>query len=239
MTIQEIVSQIKKCGYWEVVIKPEPRQYVKEKIKFDTLIDIVKTNQVRYRDLPFPHLAKGKYSGYYIKETYIESFTQSPYYLGAFRFYKSGQFVHYARMLEDIRGTTRSIFEQSDPPRDIHYLSPAACIFQLTEIFLFASRLATKGVLGDSANIQITLHNLNGRVLRHNDNEHFPFYDKYVCHSDKIECCCKKTPVELQAEHDDLAIQECIKILEQFNFLSKHIHKNLKSDQQDFYGRNS
>lgn len=238
MTIQETISQIKEHGYWEVVMKSEPHQYVKANLSFDALKELITTNQVKHRGIPFPNLAQKKHGDCYIKETYVESFTRLPYCLEAFRFYQSGQFVHYACMLEDMFGATRSRFEQSDPPRDMRYLSPSACVYRLTEIFLFASRLATKGVFGENANIQITLHNLNGRVLRHNDNEHFPFYDEYVCHSNKIECCCNKTPKELQAEHDDLAVQECVKILEQFSFSSKHIHKGLKSDQQDFYGRN-
>lgn len=236
MTVEETIGELKEHGYWEIVLKPEPHQYVKEKFSFDDLQNLVVTNQVKRRGIPFPYLSRRSPSNYYVKDDFVESFTRLGGHLTAFRFYRSGQFVHYVNMVEDTLGAGGSMFELHDPHRGRSYLSPSACLYQLTEIFLFASRLATKGVFGDRTIIQIDLHNLNGRVLRHNDNKHFPFHNEYLCHTNKIPIRLEKTPPELQAEHDDLAVKACTRILEQFGF-SKYDHNALKSDQRDFYGR--
>lgn len=113
-----------------------------------------------------------------------------------------------------------------------------ACIYQLTEIFLFASRLADKGVFGDRANIQVELHYLKGKVLHYTDRSDFPFNNEYVCREDVVASRCKKTPAELKARRDDLAVKECAKILEHFQFSSEHVRDGLKSDQGDFYKKN-
>lgn len=237
MTIEDIIKQIKQCGYWEVVLKPEPPQYDKHRFSLDDLQNLIRTHQVRHRGIPFPDISTRGNGNYYNKETFVESFTQIRNYLAAFRFYQSGQFVCYVRMVEDARGTGGSIFDPIDPQQNERYLSSVTCMYQLTEIFLFASRLATKGVFGNRANIEITLHNLKGRVLRHDAKNCLSCSDDCVCHTDKIPCNHQKTPEELQAEHDDLALKECAKILALFNFPSKYIPEALKSDQQNFYWR--
>ena len=217
-------------------MKPEPHQYVKGKFGIGDLKTLVEANQVRHRGVPFPILAKGNNSNYYPHDTYLESFAQlGNYYLSAFRFYQSGQIVNYVKMAEDPTddGSEPSSHTLSRK-RD---LSPQACIYQLTEIFLFASRLSTHGVFGDRANIQFKLHNLKGRVLTDKESRHFSFSGEHTCHTNSISRCYQKTPAELQTEHDDLALDACVEILEHFDFESKYAREGLKNEQQDLYSR--
>lgn len=235
MTFEETIGKIKKGGYWEISMKPGPGTYDKERFKFDELENLVRTNQVKRRGVPFPYLTDAESQGkYYPRGTYLESFT-SIIHLSAFRFYQSGQFVEYLWMLEDAQDASASMFGPHDPQRGKKFMSPLACIYQLTEAFLFASRLAAKDVFRDRAIVEIKLHGLAGRVLNYSDPRRFPFYTEYPCEADTVSFDCEKTPQELQAEHDELAVEACVKILAYFKFSPKHVLDRVKSDQQDFY----
>lgn len=238
MSCKETLRQIKERGYWKVTMHADPDQYDGGKFGFDDLQDFVRTHQVRYRGIPFPDLEERKQSGYRNNETYIESFTQTCGCLKTFRFYRSGQFVHYSRMLEDVEGSAEQTFARSDPRYGKKFLSTLACIYHLTETFLFASRLADKGVFGDRVNIQIELRGVGGRVLHYADPYDFPFNKEYVCRKDVVDLSCTKTPAELKVKRDNLAVEACAKILEYFQFSSEYVRDGLKSDQEDFYQKN-
>lgn len=239
--VEEIKEKIKERGYWEIVLKPT--QYPEKKFTHKQLRDWLEKHQVQYRGWYYPHLSENRdFGDYYNAQGYVESFVHWGSYLEIFRFYQSGKFVHYMGMQEDRLNDMPSLYVQwtpdmQKPPPEQLFLEATMTLYQFTEIFLFASKLASDGVFGDQVQISIKLHNMNHRFLRSLDVRRAPFHER-ECHTEVIELdTITKTPEELKSEHDKLAIDQTIEILALFDFTSEHIGKVFQDDQKKFYER--
>lgn len=241
--VEEIKAKIKERGYWEIAFKPNPTQYQEKKFTHEQLRQWLEKYQVQYRGWYYPHFSdRTDFGDYYNVQGYVESYVHWGSSIEIFRFYQSGQFVHYMGMQEDRLDDHPPFFEQwrSDmqkPPPEQLFLEPTMTLYQLTEIFLFASDLASEGVFGDQVQISIKLHNMNHRFLKSLDRLRAPFHSR-ECHTEMIEIGpITMTPEELKLDHDKLAIDKTIEILALFDFKSEHIRKVLERDQENFYKR--
>ena len=237
----EVKEKIVEKGYWEIVL--HPIEYVENRFDFTKLTEILGKHQVRYRSWHYPHISNHKMHGdYYNKDNFVESFVHWAEYLENFRFYRSGQFIHYKGMIEDRLDdhprlfSTRTPKIQKDSSKQL-FLEPTLALCTLTEILIFASKLVSEDMFGGEMRISIKLHNMNRRFLKPLSITRFPFFDR-ECHSEIIEL----GPVEfssdsLSTEHDKLAIDWTMKILSMFNFTSEHMREILETDQREFYER--
>jgi len=237
----EVQQKIKERGYWEIVLRPV--QYAEKKFPHQQLRNWLEKHQVQKRGWYYPHLSENKdFGDYYNVQGYVESYVHWASYLENFRFFQSGQFVHNMGIQEDRLDDMPPFGSQWEPsmqqpePKQF-FLEPIMTVYQLTEIFLFASKLASEGVFGEQAQISIKLHNMNHRFLRTLDTRRAGFHGQ-ECHSHIIELGpFTKTPKELESEHAKLAIDSAIEILALFGYTSESIRDTLEKDQQNFFNR--
>ena len=231
-----------KHGYWEITIRPE--EYPQERVSFDHLRDLLQTCQVKYRGWYYPHISNEDMHGqYHNEDNYVQSWVQYAYFAEIFRFYTSGQFVHYTGMYEDRKkdGSVVSLpTENSDitthKPEQV-FLEPVGSLYLLTEIFLFASRLAKKGIFGNSVHITIKLHNQKGRTLKSEDPVH-PRWWNGISHTDMIKLVDLSVDAhQLGFDYDKMAVDAAVNLLGFFNCSSKDLRALLESDQKRIYER--
>lgn len=239
--VAEIKEKIKERGYWEIILRPV--QFPEKKFTHQQLRDWLEKHQVKYRGFYYPHLSTNTdFGDYYNAQGYVESYVHWGPHIEIFRFYQSGQFVHYKGMEEDRMEDLPPMFIQwnpdmQKPPSEQLFLEPTMALYQLTEIFLFASDLASEGVFGDQVQISIKLHNMNHRILRSLDIRRSGFHWRQ-CHTEVIELePTTITSEKLKLEHDKLAIDKTVEILALFDFTSEHIRKVFEDDQKKFYER--
>lgn len=242
--VDEIKEKIKERGYWEIVLKPaNPEDYSEKKFTHEQIRAWLEKHQVRYRGWYYPHFSETRTFGdYYNVQGYVESYVHWGSYLEAFRFYQSGQFVHYMGLQEDRLDDNPPLFAQWDesmqhPPPERLILDPTMAMYQITEILLFASGLASEGTFGDAVQISIKLHNMNHRFLQSLDRFRAPFYDR-ECHTEVIKIGpITMSPDELKLEHDKIAIDKTLEIVALFGLTSEHMRKIFEDDQKKFYER--
>ncbi len=232
----EVMEKIKERGYWEIVMKPGAGQCDEEKFTFGELEGMIEYAQVRYRYMHYP-LPKTRFGGYGNVGTRLESHMHYGRYLSLFRFYRSGKFVHYLGMPEDRLGDDPSPRARWDPaarkPRpDPPFLDFGSTMCQLTEVFLFASKLAARGAFGDRVRILIKLHGTNRRILTSYNRPLKP----HECGRGTIEVDeVAKTPYELWRERDKLAVSACIGVCGAFGLSSAYLKSGLEGVQEAFY----
>ena len=144
MNSDEILTKIKQRGYYQITQRPSSTS---NNLSFSELEDVIKTNQVRHRGLYYPHVADHRFGKFQRVENFLESFQFFRIYVQIWRFYKSGQFRAYLGLPED-RWDDRPPFRmprnegmESEIPHT-KFLEPIMTIYQMTEIWLFASRLS-------------------------------------------------------------------------------------------------
>ncbi len=162
-TIQEtaILSKLCSRGYWRVVIRPTTFQE-KRIARFDDLLPIIDRNSVQLRGWDYPHVDHSRpplrgadwVGQEYDCEDQIE----------VWRFYQSGLFLHYLAIAGDWRdlSTFRPAVPGWAPLRDIDYLDT---IYELMEIFEFASRLALSPAGASPMHVEIDLEHLENRRI--------------------------------------------------------------------------
>ena len=237
----EVKEKIVERGYWEIVL--HPIEYVENRFDFTKLKEILGKHQVRYRGWHYPYISNHKMHGdYYNKDNFVESFVHWAEYLENFRFYRSGQFIHYKGMIEDRLDDRPRLFSTQTPEmqKDLSkqlFLEPTLTLCTLTEILIFASKLVSENMFGEKIRISIKLHNMNHRFLKSLSFMRVPFFDR-KCHSEIIELGPVEFSIDsLNIEYDKLAIDWTMKILLMFNFTSEHMREILETDQREFYER--
>ncbi|MCH7647177.1 MAG: hypothetical protein IIA83_01030 [Thaumarchaeota archaeon] len=237
---EEIKDKIKERGYWEIVLKPT--QYPEKLFSLNELRNILEECQVRHREWYYPHISNHQeYGDYYNVDNYVESWIRWGEHAEVFRFYQSGQFIHYKGMPEDRRDDHPPLFTKWDPsfehpPPTQSFLKPFMALYSLTEIFLFASKLAQKEVFGEDIYISIKLHGQLHRILKTVDPMRAGFVHHNECHSKTIDLGPSVvTREQLRLEHDEMAVKNAIRVLELFNYTSEHLKKSFEDDQKEFY----
>ena len=102
---------------------------------------------------------------------------------------------------------------------------------------MFASNLAARNVLGDAADIGITLHKQDGRTLRYGD-EFGGFQEAGVSRSPSIRLGSGRVSTDrLRTDHDAMAIADGIRMMEAYNEDEEGLGDALRGWQADFHRR--
>lgn len=212
LTSDDAKEKFKSKGYWEIVIRPS--KFIEKRIpSLRDCVDIIRDNNVLFRGWDYPHYdsSNGPIPG----GDYMEqSFCWEEYgHIEIWRYYQSGQFAHYLAVWED---WDRGIKDRGNN-RDPKVLNLISTIYLLTEIFEFAARLGTKGYLGDSCEIKITLHDAKDRSLISPVGFLSP---NYVSNLPEISYSVILSVSDLIGNADDHALTAAKYLFERFNWLS-------------------
>ncbi|NQV16639.1 hypothetical protein HQ531_14345 [bacterium] len=161
--MEALLKKIHSTGYWRVQVRPTHFDE-KKIISLKESWDIVETSVVFLRGWDYPHIdLEHKEHGVDFIGSSADFGSSKEYW----RLYQSGMFIHHFACMEDyeIDPGNVSSFSARTPSPSGKYLGIIATLYTLTEIFLFVSRLAAKGVLDPSCEISIELHGMKDRQL--------------------------------------------------------------------------
>lgn len=217
--MQQVMEKIRSRGYWRVIIRP--LKFMQDRIpELGHCKNLVRDNAVRLRGWDYPHydMTAEPRSGL----DYVEQSSSFLSHIEAWRLYQSGQFVHYKALWEDWE-------EHSGiPPKE--YLSIIGTVYLLTEIYEFASRLGSKGVLGDSCEIQVTLSNTANRKLKTFDPRR-PLFVKCETMLNEIPHSVSFATADIMAHSAELSLEHAIWLFQRFN-LDDVPAETFKEDQR-------
>ena len=219
--MKELINKIQENGYWKVVIRPIT--FKEDQINsIDECKKIIESQQVVLMGWSYPHIDKGgiRISG----NDNIESFCDSDFvgHYEYWRFYQSGQFIHYFSMIEDFRvvGEKLQTVQRNLGTKSIKFLSIDSTIYLITEIFQFTQRLASMGVLGDSLEIIIELGNIEGRQLFFWDSFSRFLNSNYICTFRNENIIFKRifSKETISKNAQEIAIDVCMDMFRKFNW---------------------
>mgnify|MGYP000925476912 CR=1 FL=1 len=229
--MNSIKEKIKSRGYWKVVIRPSSfNQY---RISEPGLCKkLIRDNSVRLRGWDYPHYDSEKEP--ICGLDYVEQFTDWQDHIEAWRFYQSGQFIHYIALWEDWQDEYPfGGYALKIPP--LEYLSIFSTVIHLTEIYEFASRLAANGLFDNSCEIQIFLCNTNNRTLKTFDIRR-PLFSEFKTMLSEIPRSISLTSSDLMGRSSELALEHVVWLFQRFNWDDVQAD-SFKEDQRKFLDR--
>jgi|ERR1035437_3298709 hypothetical protein len=171
-----LIDKIKSRGYWRINLQPNTM-----KIRLDNLSNcesIVERNSVNLRGWDFPHIPKGKEEHGIINryQSFVESWSDWSGYKEFWRMYKDGQFLCYRGLREDWFEEHLYHSEWASTFKPKEYLGVLySVIYEVTEFYVFSSRLSQEGLYDDGLVINIHLKNIFDRQLWLEDNHRIAF----------------------------------------------------------------
>jgi len=160
MDANELEKKIRSRGYWRVVIRPSV--FIGERARLRDLETIARDSVVQLRGWDYPHFPR---DGVTRGNDFIEAPTEVEWlsHIELWRLYQSGQFIHLFAMREDwLEGTSLPGLGNVKPRTLLSYEST---LYTITEIFLFAARLAQHMALGPDVVVEYGLYDLQDRKL--------------------------------------------------------------------------
>jgi hypothetical protein len=224
-----VLEQIKSRGYWKVVIRPErfDRERISTLSKCEQLLE---ANEVRYRGWYFPHIFRPdilRGIDYVGLEATFMAINET------WRFYQSGQFALFRGLQEDWVSGSEGRRQPSLGPESEKGLDILSALYQLSEVYEFAARLAQGGVFDKSVFIEVNLvHTLNrqlffwpgtGRGLRRH----------YVCRVSSLPREGVFEVVDLIARSREFSFEHFLWLMARFGFDASPMV--FKPDQEKFF----
>jgi hypothetical protein len=177
MMPEGLLEKIKAVGFIRVVIRPT---IIPESLTIVTAREIVQKASVSLRGWDYPHIASRNddHGGYENHAEYAQDWCDWYHHLEFWRMYKSGQFLHYKALREDLS-------KEDHVPSEL-VLAVGSFMYTVTEITEFAHRLRAAGLYKEGATIQVALGNSRGRKLWVEDPRRLDFMFPMVTSSESI-----------------------------------------------------
>lgn len=154
-----VVEKIRSRGYWETSIRPEP--YIKDRVAYEALDDLLLKATVRLRGWPVPYIHPGEYErGEHWIGAEVDASAVDLY--EAWRFFESGQFNH-LRVIAADWGTDE---RRTRVPENFEAVIEVwEILYYLTEVFELATRLSLTDAGDNEMTVSVTLSGLKNRAL--------------------------------------------------------------------------
>ena len=235
-----VMDTIRGRGRWEIRIRPDA--YPDAPHSLPKLKDVLLRSRVQYRGLSYPYISQ-QHGKLYSLNGCIESWFRWAEFAEVVRLYASGQFVHHLAMPEDLlndleQTLTRDLSRVAPPPPPAQpFIYPVSALYYLTEVYLFASKLAREGILGENIVIETTLYGQEGRILKSETPQPI-LLEHDGCNAPEIRLGPHRvTAAELRADHDDMAVCDAALLLEKYGIAGGDVQKTLRGWQADLYKR--
>ena len=222
-----LLERIKNFGYWRVNIRP--LSPIPEKLSLKRCHEVVDAARVSIRGWDFPHMSprEDEHGGSLRVGEYFEHWCDWDVYIEFWRMYRSGQFLSYKAVKEDVRG------EDGRPPAERH-LRTVSAIYSVTEFVEFAHRLFANDLYPEGASINLSLRGNAGRQLLAGDGR-VPFFDAKRSDAPSIEIERSMKPSVLKSEHRDVSIDMLLELFDHFGWNPDPAQ--IQADQEQFYRR--
>lgn len=158
-----LLEKIRSRGYWKVVVRPTT--FVEKRVLDKKTLDhILRTTSVSLRGWSFPQVDDGiePDSG----TDWIGREIEYGRFHELWRFYQSGQFIHYIGMIEDWGYISTGQLLPSNGEYRRVYLDVRDVVAQFTEMFEFAARLSFTEAGDSGTHMEIVAGNINDHVLQ-------------------------------------------------------------------------
>jgi len=235
-----IREQIKSKSHWRVVIHPTDRYYNQERIKRSELSSLIEGAQVRLRGWYYPHFKKEDVK--IIDQNKISFSDEFEHHTEYLEFTTSGQFAHIFLMREDYvlppeekeLIKSRFVFNKDSAANIDKFFEMVSAIYQVTEIFYFASNLAQVTQYNDVEELSITieLSGVKSRMLYIWDTMR-SLHSPYICNLEKDIMKYSK-PIgkdDLIAQFDSYALDVVIEFFQLFGWDAPN-EAAIKEDQK-------
>lgn len=214
-----LLEKIKSRGYWRFNFQP-----ITATTRFETLkdcIDIVKKNSVNLRGWDFPHLPRrqdedGSIINY---DKYIQAWEDWSFYKEFWQMYKSGQFLCYRGLREDWYEEHCWKPERANEIVKGKYLWVLfSVVYEITETYLFLSRLAQSGLYKEGVIVNISLHNIKDRELLLDDRNRVSLIYPRRTAAEELKYSLRYENDEIISKSKYLARDIIIQVFDSFNW---------------------
>jgi hypothetical protein len=229
MNADQVLQTIKSRGHWRVNIRPsvfDPQRIP----NLSTLRSALGSARVSLRGWPYPYFDPNDPPA--LLTDHIQQLVSWEGYHELWRLYQSGQFIHLFSMREDW-------WESGAPPRidPGTVLSLGSTLYTVTEIFLFAARLAEHLGLGPDVSISYKVVGIGGRQLTIFEPGRVPLGHYRRTSQDLAEFGQERTESAeaLISGAAEMAVDEVLKIYERFTWTPAR--EDVIEDQRKFLQR--
>ncbi|HEC79176.1 MAG TPA: hypothetical protein ENI34_08570 [candidate division WOR-3 bacterium] len=235
--IKNIIDKIKSAGYW--YINFYPLKPIENRIPSRTECKrLIEETRVNLRGWDYPHfpIRQDSNSQIYFGPDYVEASVDWWAQKEAWRYYQSGQFIHYLGINEDwfVDNKWAEDYLKNIKPGTV--LSVINTIYTVTEIFEFIRRLTERGLYDDGLNINIILFGISDRKLVIFDPNRVPLGDDYKAHVNQLPWFKQISKNEMLIKSEEISFSLICFIFETFNW--ERIPKAvIKEDQRKFLQR--
>jgi|ERR1041385_1218816 hypothetical protein len=232
MGAKEVEKKIRSRGYWRVVIRPS--SFIAERARLRDLEQIARDTVVQLRGWDYPHFPR---DGVTRGNDFIEALTDSGWiqHIELWRLYQSGQFVHLFAMREDWLEGVPVPGPGVVEPRTL--LSDMSTLYSITELFLFAARLAQRMALGPEVIVEYSLVDLANRRIETFDPRRDSFFltPRATSLGHSYERTVTEETESLVARASHIALEQTLDLFERFGWdVSK---ESLNEEQRKFLER--
>lgn len=171
------LEKIKSVGFVRVVIRPT---FLPESLTVVSARELVEKASVSLRGWDYPHITSrnDEHGGTEHHADYVQDWCDWYHHVEFWRMYKSGQFLHYKALREDLG-------KDGNVPNG-PVLAVGSFIYTVTEITEFAHRLRAAGLYKEGATLQISIGNSAGRRLWVEDPMRMNFMSPMATNSPSI-----------------------------------------------------
>nr|WP_313372497.1 hypothetical protein [Brucella intermedia] len=225
MMPDDLLDKIKASGFMRVVIRPAETP---ESLTVIAAREMVEKASVSLRGWDYPHVTSrnDEHGGTDYSGEYVQDWCDWYRHVEFWRMYKSGQFLHYKALREDLS-------KEGNVP-DEPVLAVGSFMFTVTEIIEFAHRLRVAGLYKDGATIQVSLGNVRGRRLWVEDPRRLDFMQPMVTSAETLKFEKSYTASELfLGDPKDISLPIIATFLEAFGWTPSP--SLISSTQEELY----
>ncbi|WLP53177.1 hypothetical protein [Agrobacterium fabrum] len=178
MMPEGFVDLIKSAGYTRVVIRPQSKP---DSISIAEAKRVVEASSVSLRGWDYPHISlrDDESGGSENFADFAQNWCDWHHHREFWRMYKSGQFLHYKSLREDLTN-------DETVPKHGPVVGIGGLIFTVTEVIEFAHRLFRNGLHQRGSHVEFTVGHSRGRELWVDDPDRMPFTSPRVTSSSSI-----------------------------------------------------
>lgn len=213
---QDLLETIKSRGYWRINFQP---LVSKQKLEMDRCRALIKENAVEFRGWDYPHfpIRIADDSNILPAQNYYVAWVDWRIHKEFWRMYQSGQFIHYRALWEDWLKED-SFLGGRELPNPKTVVGVVETVYQLTEIFEFASRLCRAGIYDEGLRINLRLCNIRGRSLWASKSLRIPLSLDYRTEAPQIDFENQYAKEELFLRSKEAAYEVIIHVFDRFGW---------------------